>query len=284
MLPTPRSRSRRSLGAGLTLAAAVAALAACGDSVAPRTSALSDAQIAADVAATAGEAIAGEVADFSSDASAAGVASVAAAAPAAVVGCPYDAATRTHVCAAVTERGLEVTRTYQFRDASTTPMQSYDAASTASIYFTRTADGNVTATTETGATWTAATHRSAQQTVSGLLGDETQRVWDGGGESHDTTAYSDAAGSRRYAGAATQTTREVVMKLQHASFPYPTSGTISRSVNYTLTVVGAVDATRTVSRTAVATFNGTALVPLVVNDAVTCTLNLDTGKIGGCGR
>ena len=290
-----RSRAHSSLGATaatavMTLAATavVVTLAACGDATAPAPASLSDAQIAADVAATAGDAIAGAVLDFGDDQTTAGLtASVADLstmdAAAAVTGCPYDAASQTHVCSRVTERGLEVTRTYQFRDAAATPMQSYDAANTASIYFTHTADGTVTATTATGVTWTAATHRSHQRTVTGLLGDETQRVWNGTGESHDTTDYSGTGGTRHYAGASTETTRDVVMALPHASFPYPQSGTITRTADLTVTVTGTRDVTKTVSRTIVATFNGTALVPIQVND-VTCTLNLDTHKVSACSK
>lgn len=280
--PTPTPTRSRSLGVSLAKTTAAAAfvtvLAACGDSTAPQTSTLSDAQVAADVAATSGDAIAGAVADFANDAGAAGIAAATAA------NCPYDAATKTHVCSRTTERGLAVTRTYQFRDASGTPTQSYDAANTASIFFTRAAEGTVTATTESGATGSSATHRSAQRTVTGLLGDETQRVWNGSGESHDTTDYTGPGGTRHYAGAATETARDVVLKLPRASFPYPASGTISRTVSFTLTVSGARDVTRTVSRTVVATFNGTNLVPLGVNGFATCTLNLDTGKVSGCAK
>lgn len=286
-----RSRAHSSLGATATTllaAAAVATLAACGDATAPASTSLSDAQIAADVAATAGDAIAGAVLAFGDDQTAAGLtASVADVSTtdvaAAVTGCPYDVASQTHVCSRVTERGLEVTRTYQFRDAAATPMQSYDAANTASIYFTRTADGTVTATTATGVTWTGATHRSDQRTVTGLLGNETQRVWNGTGESHDTTDYSGTGGTRHYAGASTETTRDVVMALPRASFPYPQSGTITRTAELTLTITGTRDLTKTVSRTIVATFNGTALVPIQVND-VTCTLHLDTHKVTACSK
>lgn len=286
-----RSRAHSSLGATVATLAATAAvvtLAACGDATAPASPSLSDAQIAADVAATAGDAIAGAVLDLGDDQTAAGLtASVAdlstTDAAAAVTGCPYDAASQTHVCSRVTERGLEVTRTYQFRDAAATPMQNYDAANTASIYFTHAADGTVTATTATGVTWTGATHRSGQRTVTGLLGDETQRVWNGTGETHDTTDYAGTGGTRHYAGASTETTRDVVMALPRASFPYPQSGTITRTTQLTLTITGTRDVTKTVSRTIVATFNGTALVPIRVND-VTCTLNLDTHKVTGCSK
>jgi hypothetical protein len=275
-------------------AATAAALAACGDTVAPTTGSLSDGQIAADVAASTGEAIAGDVLDFGGDLSAAGVASIAnlgttggmvrASIAAAVASCPYDAASQTHVCAAVTERGLTVTRTYQFRDAADTPTQSYDAANTASIFFTRTADGTVTATNLNGVTWTGTTHRSQQSTVTGLLGDETQRVWNGIGQSHDTTDYSGTGGSRHYAGATIETTRDVVMALPRASFPYPQSGTITRTVDFTLTATnGSGEITKAVSRTVNVTFNGTAQVPIQVND-VTCSLNLDTHRVSGCIR
>jgi hypothetical protein len=257
--------------------AAIATLAACGDSTAPIPSGLTDAEIAADVAALSGSAVAADVGTFHDDEAVAGIGAAGA-------GCSYDATSQTHVCTVTTENGLQVTRTYQFRDAADAPMQSYDAANTASVHFTRSVVGTVTTTTATGATWTGATHRDETRTVTGLLGDETQRVWNGTGTSHDTTSYTATAGTRRYAGSVTQTVHDVVMTLPRSANPYPTSGTLTRAVEFTVSAnsgSGSTGASRSVARTVTVTFNGTALVPLQTND-LSCTLNLDTGRVSGC--
>lgn len=259
----------------LTLTLALAALAACGDSsTAPRTAAVSDAQISADVAATAGDAAARDVGDFAADEAVFG-----GSAPS----CPYDAASGFHVCTRVTERGLELVRKYQFRDASSTPTQNYDPSTTASIVFVRTADGSLSGTTEDGVAWTKGTHLSATRTVTGLAGAETQRVWNGTGTSADTATYTGATATRHYAASTSHTTTDVVVKLPRSTNPWPLSGTVTRTVNAKLTVDGARDASRTISRTAVVTFNGTSTVPITVN-GLSCTLNLETQKVSGCTR
>lgn len=272
------SRVRSTRGAAPLLAAAaltaVVGIVACsGDSsTAPRV-VVGDAQIATDLATTAGDAITLDVTDMATSETAAGVDGSA--------GCPYDAATQYHVCSRVTERGLDVVRRYQFRDASGTPMQSYDAARTASIVFQRTVEGHTSTTTDAGVSWTEARHEQSERTVSGLAGPETQRVWNGTGTSADTASHIASGGSRTYAKTTSFAAVNVVEKLPRSSFRWPQSGTITRTVSAKLSTSGSGDVTRTVDRTAVVTFNGTSLVPITVGD-LSCTLNLETAKLSGC--
>ncbi|MFL5575822.1 MAG: hypothetical protein ACJ79S_07645 [Gemmatimonadaceae bacterium] len=277
------------LSVAVILIAGVAGVAACDSSTAPRAPGAVDAQVSADVAATAGEGVAADVASLLADETLAGVAAGAAlsgaraATVAEAAGCPFDAATQYHLCSRTTERGLDLTRRYQFRDASGAPMESYDPERTAAIAFGRTLDGHLSGTTAAGVSWTAATHQSAERIVSGLAGAETQRVWNGSGSSADTTTHSDGATTRHYAATTAHLARNVVVKLPRSSFPWPQSGTMTRTVSADLEVVGARDGTRRVSRTVTVTFNGTARVPLVVND-LSCTLDLETGRVSDCGR
>ena len=250
-------------------------LAACGDApTGLRSVSVSDAQISADVAAAAGDAVAGDVAHVLAAETIAGLAGP-------TTGCPYDAVSSYHVCTTVTGGGLEVVRRYQFRDASGTPAENFDPSLTASVNFVRRVDGSVTGTTGAGASWTRAVHESADNTVSGLAGAETQRVWNGLGTGADTSTHVAAAGTRVYAASVTNATRDVVMKLPRSEFAWPQSGTISRTVTAKLTLDGARDATRTITRTAVVTFNGTSSVPLVVN-GLACTLDLSARTVSGC--
>jgi len=258
----------------LTLTLALAALTACGDSAtAPRIAPVSDAQISADVAALTGDAAARDVGELAADEALAGGSTV----------CPYDAATGYHTCTRVTERGLELVRKYQFRDASETPTQNYDASTTASIVFERTADGTLSGTTDGGLAWVKITHQSATRTVSGLAGTETQRLWQGNGASADTASYTGPLATRRYAATTTHMANDVVVRLPRSTYPWPQSGTITRTVNAKLTVDGSTDASRIISRTAVVTFNGTSTVPITVN-GLACTLDLETQKVSGCTR
>ena len=267
---------RRRLCSSATLATLAALLTACGGDVGTgiRSVSVSDAQISADVAAAAGDAIAADVGDL---VTAETVAGLSTASP----GCPYDAASRYHVCTVVTGGGLEVVRRYQYRDASGTPVETFDAGTTASVNFIRTVDGNLTGATDAGVSWTRTVHESADVTVSGLAGAETQRVWNGTSTGSDTATYVAPASTRLYGASVTQQARDVVTRLPRTEFPWPQSGTVTRAVTARLTLNGSRDATRTVTRTAVVTFNGTATVPIVVN-GLTCTLDLSARTVSGC--
>jgi hypothetical protein len=268
---------RPTLARAIALAPLAALLAACGDSsvLVPRSATLSDAQISRDVAAASGSAVAGDVTDLLTGESAAGLTS---AAPAT---CPYDAASRYHVCPATTSNGLTVARRFQFRDASGTPSQSFDPALTASVNFLRALDGSVSGTGGSdGATWTRGVHETSDRTVSGLAGTETQRVWNGTDTGADTTVYTGSAATRTYAATVTQTSRDVVLSVPRVANSWPLSGTVTRVVTARLTT-SASTAVRNVARTVTVTFNGTSVVPIEVN-GLACKLDLATRSISGC--
>lgn len=269
---------RPALARAIALVPLAALLAACGDSspLVPRPSTgVTDAQISRDVAATAGSAVAGDVADLLVGEATAGLTSAAAAT------CPYDAASRYHVCATVTSGGLSIARRFQFRDASGTPAQSFDPTLTASVNFLRTLDGSVTGAAGTdAATWTRGVHETSDRTVSGMAGAETQRVWNGVDTGADTTVFSATAGARTYAATVTQTMTDVVVSVPRVATSWPLSGTVTRVVTAKLSTAAST-ATRNIVRTATITFNGTSTVPITVN-GVACTLDLATRTISGC--
>ena len=267
---------RQTLASGLVIAPLALLLAACGDSgVGPRVSTLTETQISSDVVATSGDAVAGDVVDLLAGEAAAGL---TASAPAP---CPYDAASGYHVCTRTTANGFQIVRRFQFRTASDTPMQSYDPTLTASVNFLRTLDGSSSGTTDAGIVWTRAVHQSSDRTVTGLAGPETQRIWNGTDTGADTTTHTGSGSSRTYAATVTQTTRDLVVSVPRTSTDWPLSGTITREISAKLSVNGARDATRTVTRTVVVTFNGSATVPITVN-GIACTLDLSTRKVSGC--
>lgn len=268
---------RPTLARAIALAPLAALLAACGESSLtsiPRTPSLTDAQISHDVAATAGQAVAADVADLLVGEAAAGLTSTGAA------NCPYDATSSYHVCPSVTLDGLTVTRRFQFRDASGTASQSYDPSLTASVNFLRTLDGSMGGSTSDGLTWTRGVHETSNRTVSGMAGDETQRVWNGTDTGADTTIYTSGSNTRTYAASVTQTGTDVVVALPRSATSWPLSGTVTRVVTAKLTQ-SSTTATRNIVRTATVTFNGTSEVPIVVN-GVTCTVDLAAGSVSGC--
>jgi hypothetical protein len=268
---------RPTLARALALAPLAALLAACGDSsvLVPRNVTFGDAQISRDVAAASGSAVAGDVADLLTGETAAGLTS---AAPAA---CPYDAPSGYHICPTVTANGVTLARRFQFRDASGTPAQSFDATLTASVNFLRTLDGSVTGSGGSdGATWTRGVHETSDRTVSGLAGAETQRVWNGTDTGADTTVYTGASLTRTYAAAVTQTVRDVVVSVPRVATSWPLSGTITRVVTAKLTT-GGTTTVRNIVRTVTVTFNGTSSVPVEVN-GLACTLDLAARSISGC--
>ena len=271
---------RQTLARGIALAplvALVALMAACGDDsslLIPRTPSFTDAQISRDVAAAAGQAVALDVVDLLRGEVAAGLTSNAAAS------CPYDAASGYHVCPSLTLDALTIARRFQFRDASGTAAQSYDASLTASVNFLRTLDGSVSGSTSEGLAWTRGIHETSNRTVSGMAGDETQRVWNGTDIGADTTVYTGASNSRTYAASVSQTATDVVVAVPRSATSWPLSGTVTRVVTAKLTQTSTT-AVRNIVRTATVTFNGTSSVPIVVN-GLACTLDLAAAAITGC--
>lgn len=256
---------RMTLVCGLVIAAT-----ACSSdrSYSPPGTVLTDARVSEDVAVTAGIAAAASISDQAQYLDNAGVA------PA----CTYAATAGLWTCAPfVNSQRLTVARSYAYFDQSGHPMQSYDSLTTERIEYKSKSDGAI----GDGTMVIGMTHRSGEQTLSGLLGSETTRVWDGAGVSADTTSYNDASGTRRYAGVQLDSVKKVIYAQPRKPGSYPLSGEVVRIANYLVTAVGAGSETRSVSRTIVTTFNGTRTVPIRLG-AISCTLHLDTRAVDGC--
>lgn len=276
----------------------VVAAAACSSdrAYAPPGTVLTDAQVSADVAGTAGIAAAGsldEQGDLLGDigispslntfgqlgpAGSANVSPSAATAPPVRPSCTYSPRPGSWTCAPfVNTHGQTVIMSYAYFDGSGNPMQTYSATATERVLYTSQLDGPI----GDGATLTGMTHRKHQQILTGLLGKETTRTWNGAGTSVDTSDYHTASVSRHYVGGEVDTVRNVVYPQPRTAASYPLSGQIIRVANYTATAIGKTTETRSVSRRVVTTFNGTANVTIRTG-TTTCTLHLDTRKVDGC--
>lgn len=106
--------------------------------------------------------------------------------------------------------------------------------------------------------------RTRTLTVSGLLGEETERVHDGEGtDARTRVVIRGDQGERRYDFESTVSIDAVVWAVDREAQPWPLSGTVTRDVR--ITAVDARRGERSAERTSVLTFDGTRYATLEVN-------------------
>jgi hypothetical protein len=182
------------------------------------------------------------------------------------VNCTYNTETQRVVCPPFTrDNGLVVNRSYMFFDAQNGIQQAYDALLTAKADVQTHVQGD-----KTVGNWSAVIDRNRDLLVTGLLGDETQRTWNGTGTSMATRSRHRDNGDRSYDISCALTVADVVVPVEHGSDRFPISGTITRVC--TITFTAGPRQGQTVTRTAVVTFNGTSTATLTIGDK---TFDLD---------
>ena len=217
---------------GLGLLATIA-LAGCSDANAPNT----DDALDADVAMVAADAVLEDIQAMNS-----GIGG-------------FGSSPAMFSAAPPTERS----RTITFLDADGNAQDAYDAELTASINVVIDMSGEVTRDT-----WTATIERHRDMVITGLLGDETSRTWNGTGSgSVQGSRHSDESGDRSYNMSSTSVITDVVRGLPRADNPYPLSGSITRDIS--ITIVNGPNGDETRTRTVVITFNGTQFATLTIN-------------------
>ncbi|MFQ6045418.1 MAG: hypothetical protein ACE5PT_03530 [Gemmatimonadales bacterium] len=165
---------------------------------------------------------------------------------------------------------ITFTRQVTFYDSTGAEMDAYDPQLTASVRIVTSLEGSRSRTGQYG-TMEMTISRSRDFTVSGLLGEETERTWNATGSSDvNRVRTTDDNGLRTYDMSMNTTITNVVIPVPRGS-GWPVSGTITRDV--TVQVVTGLDDTRTRQRTVTITFNGTQFVPITISDR-TCTLDL----------
>jgi hypothetical protein len=178
--------------------------------------------------------------------------------------CPYDPASGRRICPDVTlPGGVVISRSYAFYDANGQPMESYHGENTASINLFRSIEGSISRDFDRGSISGSVSH-TRNLTVSGLLGQETERTWNGeGSSSNRRTMVLDGRGSRSYELDSDVTITNVVVPVRGGDRdPWPLSGTVRIEVEGSVT---RGDATRSFERTVVVTFNGTQFAQATVN-------------------
>ncbi len=140
------------------------------------------------------------------------------------------------------------------------PQEAYNPELTASIVIVVSMSGAV----ERG-DWSATVERNRTLTVTGLLGHEEERTWNGFGDATTTRSqHSDEDGDRSYNMTADILIEDVVRALPRSENPWPISGQITRHV--LVTVINGPNGDVTHERTVILIFNGTQFATLRIGD------------------
>ena len=291
---------KRTLISGMSAAIVFAAIG-CSDSTSP-SGALSsfDSEVTADIAPSAAEDIASDVSFFSgADASGSGGTFAVVGDGATIAGdgasaqinympagagvsawissrCTFDAGTGRFVCPPIVRGHQNYTISYALYDASGVNQSAYDNVTTASINFVVT-DSGATSYTWNGNTFADTLLRRHDRTVTGLAGNpDTVHTWNGNGTGSIHTTHTGQI-TKRYVLAANDTATNIKFRQPRGINPYPLSGTFVKNYTVTRTREASDTTTHTATRRVVVTFNGTADVPMTIND-VAYSLNLDTHR------
>jgi len=260
-----------SIAAGVVLG-----LSSCTESTEP--SLFDEADVTADIAASAGEAIASAVGVMIANESSAAL----------------SVAQSHHGGHGDGTHSVDVTRSRTCLDAdgavvtACSPLASVRKIVThASLDGTR-GNTRVNRSGET-VTFSGAVHRVMDDTLTRVFDtaeppSETARVHDGVATVDDTTTFTNGTKSRTASEAAVDSVRSLTWNLPRSGNPWPVSGSVVRNTAVTVTVTdGDRTETRSLSRRIQVTFPADAQgnVTLQIDDQV-CQLNLVTRRIVGC--
>ncbi len=155
--------------------------------------------------------------------------------------------------------GMERSRSVTWFDEADNEMDRPDALLTASVHYESSVLGSMSRDR-----WSASVERSRSMTVSGLLGEEVTRTFDGTGSEHHTRSrMSDESGTRSFEMSGSSVITAVVRAVDRAAQPWPLSGSIRRELSAQVTNGPNGDQNR--ARVTVLTFNGTQFATLLVD-------------------
>jgi hypothetical protein len=216
--------------------------------------------------------------------------------------CTFDAGTGIISCAPVSRDSLLITRTFRFSTAAGVAQAVRDTATTNKIETTRSVTGvtsfsprerrgfghgfgpggsggpsgagddiNTARTTVTS---------SSSRTISGLATGSTQRTVSGVSSGRESTTGTKASGAFTSLRIMGDTTSGVIIPMVTTGYPYPTAGSVIRSMNVSVTADGGSLVTS--SRREVITYDGTNVAKVALTqDGVTknCTIALPRGRM-----
>ncbi len=151
-------------------------------------------------------------------------------------------------------------RTVSFFDEDGNPQDAYNPDLTASLVIVVTMSGAVERDD-----WRATVERNRTLTVTGLLGQETERIWNGFGDGTTTRSqHSDENGDRSYEMTSDVLIEDVVRALPRSEHPWPLSGRITRHVK--VTVINGPNGDVMHERTVIIIFNGKQFATMIIGD------------------
>ncbi len=178
------------------------------------------------------------------------------------------------LCDPIERDGIDYSRTITYRDLSGAAQDGYDQATTASIEYQISVQG------ERGREgWGASIERTRHFTVTGLQDGSGAVTWNGtsnGALSH--SRHSDGGETRSYDVISSGTVTDVVIPFPREDDSWPLSGTITRSISMTRT---SGEDTQTREREVTIEFSGGPEVTVTVGDE---TFTLDLSQRMGSGR
>ncbi len=192
--------------------------------------------------------------------------------------CSFSSSTGIITCQKTFNNGLTTERTFKYTDASGNAQQKKDSLTNTVVTTT-----SVTGTVGRHDGDTTAVNESSTQTVSGLAEGSTQRTISGASAGSENTKGTSSMGTFTAQRTAGDTITGVVIPVGSAALshpPYPSAGTIIRSMSVSFTLSGQGAATS--SRREVITYNGTATATVVITEDGTtqnCTLPLPFGRL-----
>ena len=181
-------------------------------------------------------------------------------------------------CTGTTRDGLTVTRVSKYTTAAGTVQSAIDSTTNTVVQAT-----SVKGTATRRDSSTSVVDETSSQTVTGLAKGSTQRTFNGTSAGTETTTGTSSNGaftSKRVAG---DTVKNVVVPVPSSTTsgpPYPTAGTVIRSIAATVTLSGQAATTHT--RREVVTYDGSANAKVVITEDGTtqnCTLPLPRGRL-----
>ena len=192
--------------------------------------------------------------------------------------CRYNEAEGWWVCPPVTRDGLTYRRSFAYVDGDGDPMRRYDPLLTAAANTRNAVSGTLQRENTT-----VRIRSAGEMRVSGLLGEETTHILDGGEIGRrETDLVTDQGTASSLVEFANRTVAVVIPMIRRdgrmlADRRWPLSGQVIRAHAVTLTRNGETNTERWRETT---TFNGTAIVPVeIVSSRGTrsCLRNLETG-------
>lgn len=257
---------------GLILVAAAAlGTVSCSDSTEP--SLVNEAEITADVAASAGDAISVALETLIGNQAASALTYSTAPDPAG----NSITAERTRTCFDAAGAVIACSQMASVRKIVTHVAINGDRTGT------RTTDRGTTVT------WTGAVHRVMDDTLTRVFNTaqppaETSRIHVGVSSGNDTTTFTDGTFSRKASESFVDSVKAITFNLPRSQNPWPVSGSIVRNTSINVEVTRGDDhATRSLTRRVQVIFPADAQgnVVLLINDK-TCNLNLVTHRVTSC--